>query len=162
MLSSTLRKRYETTPLFVDFARPRAADHLCPGRPDCGRAHSGTPQSNTMLSLCEKGEHRITRSDSALGSPESCPGTGPICLRRAVYRTAFHFIQINFKRCNVRCAGAILPDCGASVKSGSGILLILWHSFLCNFNSVFSEIWFFRWFPSDFSHFFALDLFINF
>lgn len=29
------------------------------------------------------------------------PGPDPICPRRAVYKTAFYFIQINFKRCNV-------------------------------------------------------------
>ena len=32
---------------------------------------------------------------------DSAPGPDPICPRRAVYKTAFYFIQINFKRCNV-------------------------------------------------------------
>ena len=39
--------------------------------------------------------------DSAAEGCSYPPGPDPICPRRAVYKTAFYFIQIIFKRCNV-------------------------------------------------------------
>ena len=45
-------------------------------------------KSSIVYNLDSAAEGAVTRPD-------------PICPRRAVYKTAFYFIQINFKRCNV-------------------------------------------------------------
>ena len=104
--------------------RPRVL-HRHPGRPDCGCFKAEALHSQIRCSLWVKEEASYYRVESALGRPQNCPGTSRICPCRDAGRTAFHFIQIEFKRCNVRCTNGILPECKASVKFASCALLDL-------------------------------------
>ena len=97
-----------------------------PAARTAGRAEAIWPHNQIRCPLFGKIEHRI-QFGLRCGGCSYPPGPDPICPRRAVYKTAFYFIQINFKRCNVcwfRWAGLILPAQWPFVKSPSHTLLV--------------------------------------
>ena len=71
-----------------------------PAARTAGRAEAIWPHNQIRCPLFGKIEHRI-QFGLRCGGCSYPPGPDPICPRRAVYKTAFYFIQINFKRCNV-------------------------------------------------------------
>ena len=115
----------DNSSLFVFCLRPRTGVVGSARPPDCGTHRKALcPHNQIRCPLFGKIEHRM-QFGLRCGGCSYPPGPDPICPRRAVYKTAFYFIQINFKRCNVRCTNGILPDRKASVKSVSRILLDL-------------------------------------
>ena len=106
-------------------ARRGSVLHQHPGRPDCGCSEYKRLYSQIRCSLRVKRMSTVLQVGIRFGQTTKLPRTGRICPCRAVRRTAFYFIQIEFKRCNVRCTNAILPDRKASVKFVSCALLDL-------------------------------------
>ena len=160
MLFSSLRKRYETTPLFLFLVRPRML-HCTPA---AGTAeHQGLHNQIRCFSGCGSQASYCVgiRSNGTLLRP---PAQAPIACTVPSAQTAFHFIQIKFKRCNVRCSVAryylTRPELICQIGRLHFVRYLTF--FLCNFNSVSCKILFFKLFPPDFSLFFVYVLFMNF
>ncbi len=98
--SSILRKRYETTPLFSKLAA--AADMFFMPRPPGlrgGQKPSGPTIKYDALFMVKSSI--VYNLDSAAEGAVTLPARTPSARAAPYIRRLFHFIQINFKRCNV-------------------------------------------------------------
>ena len=112
MLFSSLRKRYETTPLFLFLVRPRML-HCTPA---AGTAeHQGLHNQIRCFSGCGSQASYCVgiRSNGTLLRP---PAQAPIACTVPSTQTAFHFIQIKFKRCIAPRPPGLRSTKGSTIK----------------------------------------------